>query len=235
MHHGALDSTYILYTSDHGFHLGEFRMPYFKGQPYEFDLRVPMLVRGPGIAPGSTISAMTLNIDIAPTIAALVGTTPPPEADVDGRSFAPLLFGAAAADAREGGGEEERSEAVAEWRSDILFEFWCDNPKGTAHTAVGPYCHHVICTANNTYAGVLTADGLKYIEFEDDVQFTEFYNITLDPHELRNAVHDAAAQRDIARLKRRLKQLRGCAGEGCRAPPPPSEEQNEVRAAAISS
>jgi N-acetylglucosamine-6-sulfatase len=72
MEHNLLDSTYILYTSDHGFHLGEMSMPYFKCQPYDTDIRVPFMIRGPGIRPGRTLTEFGLNVDIAPTIADLV-------------------------------------------------------------------------------------------------------------------------------------------------------------------
>ena len=81
------------YTSDHGFHLGEMSMPYFKCQPYDTDLRVPFLIRGPGIQPGRRVSAIGLNVDIAPTIADLVYTVPPDAALVDGHSLAPHAFG----------------------------------------------------------------------------------------------------------------------------------------------
>jgi arylsulfatase A-like enzyme len=90
---GELDNTYLIYTSDHGFHLGEFRMPMFKCQPYDTDITVPFFIRGPGIRPGHVITdKIGLNIDVAPTIAALVGTAPPAAALVDGRSLTPLLF-----------------------------------------------------------------------------------------------------------------------------------------------
>ncbi|XP_039224890.1 N-acetylglucosamine-6-sulfatase-like isoform X2 [Crotalus tigris] len=46
-----LDNTYIFYTSDNGFHTGQFSLPIDKRQLYEFDIKVPLLVRGPGIKP----------------------------------------------------------------------------------------------------------------------------------------------------------------------------------------
>ena len=47
-----LHETYILFTSDHGYRFGQFRMPQGKWNAYENDLRIPFLARGPGIAPG---------------------------------------------------------------------------------------------------------------------------------------------------------------------------------------
>jgi hypothetical protein len=54
---GVLDNTYIVFTSDNGYRLGQFRMPQCKLHPYENDVRVPMMIRGPGI--GTTVAPPT--------------------------------------------------------------------------------------------------------------------------------------------------------------------------------
>jgi arylsulfatase A-like enzyme len=92
-----LDNTYIFFTSDNGFHLGEHRLkvtaPVDKRTPYEEDIGVPLMVRGPGVPTGAVRNELVLNNDFAPTIAELAGASTP--AFVDGRSFAPLLTGSA--------------------------------------------------------------------------------------------------------------------------------------------
>jgi arylsulfatase A-like enzyme len=88
---GELDNTYIVFTSDNGFHLGEHRLESGKLTEFDTDLRVPLIVRGPGIKAGSAITALTANVDIAPTMVSLAGLPMP--ASIDGRSLTPLLFG----------------------------------------------------------------------------------------------------------------------------------------------
>ena len=88
---GELDSTYVFFTSDNGYVMGEHRRPHGKWSAYEEAMRVPLIVRGPGVPEGKTLPHMVLNNDLAPTFATL-GDAPVPSF-VDGRSFVPLLSG----------------------------------------------------------------------------------------------------------------------------------------------
>ncbi len=109
---GQLDNTYIVFTSDNGFLLGQHRFPRGKAAPYEESIRIPLVVRGPGVAPGATLSQDALNIDLAPTFADLAQATAP--AAVDGRSLMPLLSG----------------NAAPAWRQDFLAEHELDDSDG---------------------------------------------------------------------------------------------------------
>jgi arylsulfatase A-like enzyme len=64
---GQLDNTYIFFTSDNGYHLGNHRQLVGKVSPYEEEMRVTMIVRGPGVPAGVTLEHLTGNVDLAPT------------------------------------------------------------------------------------------------------------------------------------------------------------------------
>ena len=64
-----LQNTYFVFSSDNGFHLGQFHMPAGKETPYDTDIHVPLVVRGPGVPAAGTVDAMVGNIDLAPMLA----------------------------------------------------------------------------------------------------------------------------------------------------------------------
>ncbi len=64
---GELDNTYIFFSSDNGWHAGEHRLTPGKWTAYEEDVRVPLIVRGPGVPKGRTLPQLVLNNDLAPT------------------------------------------------------------------------------------------------------------------------------------------------------------------------
>lgn len=86
---GRLDNTYVFFTSDNGYLLGEHRIAETKGVVYEESIRVPLAARGPDIPAGRTTEAVALNTDFAPTFADLAEATPPNF--IDGRSLRPVF------------------------------------------------------------------------------------------------------------------------------------------------
>ena len=102
-----LDQTYIIFTSDNGFSVGEHRRILGKGTAYDESIRVPLIIRGPGISGGQVLKDIVLNNDLAPTVAELAGV-PVPDF-VDGRSLVPLLNG---------------KTPAAGWRVGFLIEHW---------------------------------------------------------------------------------------------------------------
>ena len=87
---GQLDNTLIIFTSDHGFLMGEHGINAHKRWAYEPSVRVPLLMRYPkAIAAGSQRNQNALNIDIAPTILDVAGVKSP--VPMHGTSLLPVL------------------------------------------------------------------------------------------------------------------------------------------------
>jgi arylsulfatase A-like enzyme len=86
---GQLRNTVIVFTSDNGWLNGEHRIPGDKFLPYEESLRVPLIIRGPGIPRGKKIKQQVANIDLAPTLTALARAKA--RRRMDGISLLPAL------------------------------------------------------------------------------------------------------------------------------------------------
>ncbi len=182
-----LDNTYIIFTSDNGYHLGQHRLSFGKATPYEEDIHVPLIIRGPHIEPNTTLQGyITGNVDFAPTIAEIAGVIPPDY--VDGRSML-KLFGA------------ERPP-VSEWRSGYLLEFYGYNQPGEDPNAPAP---------KPEYLGLRTPDYL-YVEYQDG--FIELYDLKTDPYEMEN-ISATADKILLQHLSEWLHALSTCVGKQC--------------------
>lgn len=105
---GRLDDTLIIFTSDNGYLLGEHGRFNDKRLAYEESIRVPLVMRYPPlIRPGTKIDALTLNVDVAPTLLEVAGAAP--VTAMHGSSLAPLL-----------------KNPDAEWRDSILTEYFLE-------------------------------------------------------------------------------------------------------------
>jgi N-acetylglucosamine-6-sulfatase len=191
---GQLERTYVLFTSDNGFHLGEHRLPAGKQTPYDEDIRVPLVVRGPGVPAGRIEASLVSEVDLAPTFAAIGGTSPPDF--VDGRSLGPFLMG---------------SSEPPDWRRAVLIEH--DAGSGEPFEPAGERRGRPRIPQPPTYRGVRTSQWL-YVEYVTGER--ELYDLRRDPDELDN-VYDSAAARLRECLAAQLDALRSCAGDACRA------------------
>ena len=82
--HGVLEDTYIVYTSDNGYHIGQHRLPPGKECGYEEDVNVPLIVRGPGVPRNRTAGIVTTHTDLASTILGLAGAGSGSDVEFDG-------------------------------------------------------------------------------------------------------------------------------------------------------
>ena len=86
---GEWENTIVLFTSDHGYHLGDHFL-WGKVSLFDIGARVPFILRAPGLTKeGSTSDEMVELVDVYPTLADLAGLTPPPH--LQGVSLRPLL------------------------------------------------------------------------------------------------------------------------------------------------
>ncbi len=214
---GVLDNTYILFSADHGYHLGNWRLPQEKMWPFETDVRIPFYMRGPGIAAGSTVDVMALNLDIAATLLDFAGLDVP--ASYDGRSMRPLVVSDAGDDAVTANAKMEAARDA--WRTKTVISFaeganqyWhavsaigagdVDDPQATTPAPQKsnsglPYTFdnpenqwRMLRVANSTHDFALVEWDPKFVF--DDIAFTALYDVNKDPHQLHNIWTDISTE-----------------------------------------
>jgi len=95
---GQLSNTLIVFVSDNGWVQGQHRIQGDKFVPYQESIRVPFILRGPGVRAGATVRRTVSNIDFAPTL--LAAARAKPGRTQDGVSLLPAAAGRAQPPAR---------------------------------------------------------------------------------------------------------------------------------------
>lgn len=191
---GVARNTYIVFSSDNGFHLGQHRLTPGKLTAYDPDVRVPLIVTGPGVPARRTVDAMTENTDLCPTFAELAGAPAPPRAD--GRSLVPLLHPGSA------NGSGSRPPA-ADWRDAVLIEH-----HGNVGGAGDPDAPPAGSGNPPSYEALRSRDAL-YVEYADGER--ELYDLASDPFQLHNLAEEVAPER-LATLSAQLAAMAACHG-----------------------
>lgn len=199
---GQLENTYIFFTSDNGYHMGQHRYLPGKGTPYEEDIRVPLVARGPGVPQGIVRRELGSLIDLTSTVAEIAGASLSLAAD--GRSLLPLLHSAAPAPS---------------WRSAVFVESY---PVASQLQSVITGVMEPPDQLDRQLArldlilpnySLLRTESYKYVERAGIEQ--ELYNLVADPYELQNLAGQAEPI-FLSQLSAWLHSLEVCAGDACR-------------------
>lgn len=184
---GLASNTYVIFSSDNGFHLGQFSLPIDKRQPYEFDIRVPLMMRGPNIRP-QIVMEPVLNIDLASTFLEMAGIYND-SIVTDGKSWLPLVL-------HDDSGKVKRSRSAFAIEYEGEAQEIIDSCPHLNHQNVAQ-CHpDCVCedSRNNTYRCLRIINdflNVLYCNFLDEEEFVEVYDLTNDPYQLVNLAYVA--------------------------------------------
>jgi N-acetylglucosamine-6-sulfatase len=224
---GRLRNTYIVFTSDNGFFFGQHRLVGGKFLAYEPSTHLPLIIRGPGIKPGTTTGQLASTIDIAPTILELAEVSP--DKSVDGvslvpymkepelRSRRPLLFESFVQtdDVEQNGQAGETTPAERAAAGPARGKLGVAGASARASSSKDAAAHASVVAPPKNYYGIRLGP-YKYIEWPDGEK--ELYDINKDPNELNNVARDPNLFPIRAFLHTELERLEECKGRTCQEP-----------------
>lgn len=211
---GALENTFLFFSSDNGFHLGQHRLDAGKITAYDEDIHVPLIVRGPRVPKNGVISALALNTDLAPTWLEMARVQVPELSD--GRSLVPLW---------------SSDPPPSSWRNQFALEYGAPlnsdsganspilNPTNQGAGFEEPPDSFDTTVNNSSLLSVPAFRGFrtnryKFVHYATGEM--EFYDLQADPNELQNLAK-TLPQSFVTALMERLNALEECAGPSCRA------------------
>ena len=244
----VLDNTYIVFTSDNGYRLGQFRMGTCKLHAYENDIRVPMMIRGPGIQSFSVRDDIIgTHTDLMPTLLGLVHHKSVSTSHKDGTDY----------------NDVEEDDVVPETMdgrnlgSQLLQPNPIQRPKKRTllieYKSLGSVVRyeHLVDTYNHTFIALRIFDetlpdpkyhNLKYIQYRDSRQDwnstkppleEELFDLNLDPYEMKNLIvgdgSETFGEYDVRSsslfrhgLSTMISSMIQCQGKACR------EQENDL-------
>ena len=172
---GLADNAIIVFTSDHGYHMGEHGL-WQKMSLFEESSRVPLLIAAPGLGKGTVVATPVSQIDLFPTLAELCMVKTPD--NLHGQSLALMLRDPAATgrgwaltQVTRGGRRARRTEGDPE-----------------------PF-----------YGYSLRSPRWRYTEWDEGREGRELYDHDADPRELKNLAEDPALATTVAELSTQLR------------------------------
>ncbi|MFF4618257.1 sulfatase family protein [Nonomuraea jabiensis] len=187
-------TTYVVFTSDNGFHLGQHRLVRGKSTAYDHDVRVPLLVKRPtaGRHGDLVTGSIAQNVDLFATFLDMAGVGAATRDSRDGRSLLPLIQG----------------HKVKDWRKAALIEHVKPNPAAPGEPDPDAEPLQAGNSQPPSYAAVRTA-GELYVEYEGEAE-PEYYDTVADPDQESNDPGNARTS-DLGKV---LDALVGCGKPG---------------------
>jgi choline-sulfatase len=177
---GLSRSTVIVFTSDHGYHMGEHGL-WQKMSLFEQSARVPLLIVVPGVAGNTRAKAPVSHVDLFPTLAELCEIQPP--SNLQGQSLVPML--------------RDPSTVGRGWAITQV-----SRGGGQARAAVTT---NVGSEGQRFFGYSLRTDRWRYTEWDEGRKGRELYDHESDPQEITNLAEDSAFAQRVEELSQQLK------------------------------
>lgn len=176
---GLADNTIIVFTSDHGYHMGEHGL-WQKMSLFEGSSRVPMLIVAPGAKQGAVVKTPVSHLDLYPTLVDLAGVKAP--SNLQGQSLTPML--------------KDPSVKGRGWALTQVVRTGAGNQGATAKKG----------TPNQKFFGYsLRTPRWRYTEWAEGVQGRELYDHDSDPGELTNLAGKPEHAKTVEELSQQLR------------------------------
>lgn len=177
--HGLADDTIVVFTSDHGYHMGEHGL-YQKLSLFEESARVPLVIAAPGRGrTGGVAKAPVSQVDLFPTLAALCGVEPPK--NLQGQSLVPLL-----------------ADPAAPGRGWAVTQVTRGNPGRASQPKEAG------AKGKQFFGYSLRTPRWRYTEWDEGREGRELYDHDADPNELTNLAAVPAHAATVAELSQQL-------------------------------